>query len=955
MSHWHTTSCTEPHILVREDGVPECGACDSIAPLEDIIARHEARGNPALVIPPDEPAGQLKLRWPPCIPWSDGPKGLAEALQSLPTQPGSGREKQPLHREAEGPGDARRDESTTTNRNADPVDASHGIHRPSAPTSPRGGPSDKVSIYPRPLKPSEIRLLRLDAATHRDDPVHGVFEVYDHDDCPEYETVSYTWTNEDGTSTPWKPVYVGDYWNVTVNARNCWSLLCYLRPRRGARLVWIDALCINQADNGERQTQVARMGEIYLRCMRAVVWLGDDIVQPSAKTYRPRRDLKDMSAVLGDQDAMHKLLERKYFKRVWIIQELVLAPESVIPVHEVDFYARVDTARHGTELLDRIHFDEGELEERYSWEYTTPTPWLADLHRARMFTKQNLHVLLDSTWHDSLQATDPRDRIFGILGLCSSDLMPDYSISLQSTLLGTTLYILLHLKFGKILTSAGGVFAKPSQPSWTYHLQARWPKPQDYDRIPRNLVKAIPVPSTWQFEDFYVMVLSSLKLEPAGFPDVRLQEPRQERYGLRFPWPERPSDGMGPLSQKDEWHSCISVSREGALSMKLAHLSRVMQRPLVVHDGHGFYYLAFQSSDYVLVLSLFGNLKKEALDEINDSGTDHLFLMKDSGGEMNEWLLMVMRETPLSNVYRLISCCVCCNIRLLSKNPVRHRGLVLDSMRFTYKTRRGRYINVLEEDGILIPNYECETFVDHVHAPIPWRSLGAALEDFEAKLTDHCLFRQHDQVYNSHRKFKVVAGFHQLSRYHTLSKEPTLALLQALLEDELAMERMTDQPRHERFARVCLEAWEHYAHSIYQSIRMDGEYFYVKKQVSQRDEDFDRELSVFGTELGIWDFEIVEGSWKPVPILSRHEGGSRLPATHLRAKVHDMAEWCKCSSLYMYYTSLAAYSSVTGESVPHMLARGAKGEDKDIFPRIWPQPAVEQLGLDERLQQVWIV
>ena len=41
------------------------------------------------------------------------------------------------------------------------------------------------------------------------------------------------------------------------------------------RVLWIDAICINQADIAERADQVQMMGEIYRRCESCLVWLGD--------------------------------------------------------------------------------------------------------------------------------------------------------------------------------------------------------------------------------------------------------------------------------------------------------------------------------------------------------------------------------------------------------------------------------------------------------------------------------------------------------------------------------------------------------------------------------------------------------------------------------------------------------------------------------------------------------
>ncbi|KAH7396120.1 heterokaryon incompatibility protein-domain-containing protein, partial [Pyrenochaeta sp. MPI-SDFR-AT-0127] len=41
------------------------------------------------------------------------------------------------------------------------------------------------------------------------------------------------------------------------------------------RVLWVDAICINQTDNDERSKQVAIMGEIYNRAIKVFAWLGE--------------------------------------------------------------------------------------------------------------------------------------------------------------------------------------------------------------------------------------------------------------------------------------------------------------------------------------------------------------------------------------------------------------------------------------------------------------------------------------------------------------------------------------------------------------------------------------------------------------------------------------------------------------------------------------------------------
>lgn len=923
MSCWHTRECKTPRVAVREDGLPECRTCDGVVPLVEIITQHEARGSSELVVPADEPLGQLDLRWPPCLPWSDGPEALADILNSgatkrllqlrsevsTPVLQTSGSRHPDNHEDTRGDG------MTNGCSNTSPAALSPKDHSPKALGSPVGDASPTLVAHPLPLQPHEIRLLRLTESTNAEDPVHGTFEVYSHDDCPEYETVSYTWTNEDGTSLPWKPVYIGEHWDVKVVARNCWAVLCYLRPRHSSRLIWIDVLCINQSDTGERGSQVARMGEIYSRCMRTIVWLGDDVIKtPSRMTYRPRRDFKNILEVLDDPDALANILKRRYFTRVWVIQELVLAPQSIIPVGEVDFYARLDSAEHIAKLL--------KIKNTYwigsPWGATS-TPWLSQMHQSHLITDYTLRNALKITWNDSMQTTDPRDKVYGVLGLCADGLKPDYTISLQSTLLGTILYILIKLNCWDGLPFAPGVSAEAHRPSWAPTIQ----KLLLYDRIdiasssysgPYDM--DIQFPSTWQ-NATYSLIIPWLSRLLATI--IFRRRPEKSK-----------ADRRASLSEHYEWDPCITISRKGALSMKLAHLARIVQRPKI--SPHQ---LKFEAANHLLLLNLKGAEFDKGLRELSETGTDHLFI-SDPGGDALDLQVMLMRETSIPTVYRLITCCICWDVRILSKSPVRHQGLLLGPARYATEAMSDR-------------SYQFPTGgkIGQVFWPRPWRSLGAALEDFNTVLNTYCSEWQQQQTPVS--KFSLMGGFYQEAQRHSLSEETTLQFLQVIIDDELEgdLERTANGPQHTRFAQVYLETLSAQTSIACTSITRDAEYIIIEMSGSLGEIDND------GGREGLWCANRGEGKWEP---LRRWISKDDLTTDIcVRAKVHDLAEWCKESLLYMEYTTLVAYCSVTGESVPQMLSRDIRAEDYDIFPRIWPQEAVEQLGLDEKLEQVWII
>lgn len=109
--------------------------------------------------------------------------------------------------------------------------------------------------------------------------------------------------------------------------------------------IWIDAICINQKDDEEKNIQVARMGDVYRKATKVVVWLGPGTTQSDLaidSLERLARDLKPISYIpeywelqelgLSDYDseiwsAFGDLYRRKWFGRLWVFQEAVLAPE----------------------------------------------------------------------------------------------------------------------------------------------------------------------------------------------------------------------------------------------------------------------------------------------------------------------------------------------------------------------------------------------------------------------------------------------------------------------------------------------------------------------------------------------------------------------------------------------------------------------------------------------------
>jgi hypothetical protein len=92
--------------------------------------------------------------------------------------------------------------------------------------------------------------------------------------------------------------------------KNLFNALLHLRLKR-PRALWIDAICINQADIQERNAQVSLMAFIYRRATRVVVWLG---LPPQKYTELDR----EVMHIQSDKNRQ-AIVNHPYWGRVWII------------------------------------------------------------------------------------------------------------------------------------------------------------------------------------------------------------------------------------------------------------------------------------------------------------------------------------------------------------------------------------------------------------------------------------------------------------------------------------------------------------------------------------------------------------------------------------------------------------------------------------------------------------
>jgi hypothetical protein len=129
--------------------------------------------------------------------------------------------------------------------------------------------TDQAYTYTSLQHTDSIRLLELLPGV-KGSPLSCNLTEVQRSNSPKYEALSYAWG---------EPVFSHTVQEVISNARlsitvNLHDALQAIRHQRKPRVLWIDAICINQLVLKEKNHQVASMGKIFVDAWRVVVWLG---------------------------------------------------------------------------------------------------------------------------------------------------------------------------------------------------------------------------------------------------------------------------------------------------------------------------------------------------------------------------------------------------------------------------------------------------------------------------------------------------------------------------------------------------------------------------------------------------------------------------------------------------------------------------------------------------------
>lgn len=357
-----------------------------------------------------------------------------------------------------------------------------------------------ASIYedaPIDLAKDAIRLVRL---------IHGaegqpiqclLFQTYlsEADGVP-YEALSYVWGSRKAMQTIW---INSCQFSVTQNLYNA---LENLRQPTEDRVLWVDAICIDQGNHAvsdtilpqilhqtivlallhevvpryadakkhkERGHQVGQMREVYRNALEVVIWLGMSnnemdnlfnwmtsldqrvICLPSPRTINtwkiewllltslPNGLCRATELIITQ--ALKVLLQRDWFSRIWVLQEAAAARSAWVTCGRKQVRSRTFVAMPSLLGIQCNGDQQARLEIM---------PGLfRDGSSSSRALDQDLKMLLQKFGRS--EASDPRDNIYALIGLCSdcrqSDILqPDYGISLQEAIKRAVAYLLTHSK-----------------------------------------------------------------------------------------------------------------------------------------------------------------------------------------------------------------------------------------------------------------------------------------------------------------------------------------------------------------------------------------------------------------------------------------------------------------------------------------------------------------------------
>jgi hypothetical protein len=291
-----------------------------------------------------------------------------------------------------------------------------------------------------------------------------------------YEKLSYTWGNPELVS------------QVLVNGHELHihgSLdiaLRHLRLKDSPRILWTDAICINQANTSERSSQVAMMAQVYETEGAVLVWLGpssDDshLAVGLLTEIRSKKFADDyiLESVRNRNNflrwkALFTLCRREYWNRIWTAQEIICDREAVLICGQ-DSVAFTDLAEVAW-VLQGLHYGEAEsvpgfLEAGLDRLRIPSNYWAMQISHK---TEKEPDLLTLMTTFRAHRCSDPHDKVYGMASMAKdvrdSSFRVNYDLSTGQVYLQAARWTIKSTKKLNVLCCRLGQDPALDLPSW---------------------------------------------------------------------------------------------------------------------------------------------------------------------------------------------------------------------------------------------------------------------------------------------------------------------------------------------------------------------------------------------------------------------------------------------------------------------------------------------------------
>ncbi|KAF2676235.1 HET-domain-containing protein [Lentithecium fluviatile CBS 122367] len=299
-----------------------------------------------------------------------------------------------------------------------------------------------------PLEYGEIRLLKI-LPGDTEDVIMTELVTTELTNPLLYEALSYVWG-------PWherRSLRVNGQ-AVEVHA-GLFDAIHTLRSSTSERLIWADAICIDQSNFLERNHQVSIMGQIYESAKSVTVYLGQSnertaegmqVLQLFANAnVTPEDPPWSHMSIEDTEESIADIIHRPWFTRIWTVQEATLARHTTLICgqHQVSWSVDLQTMQS---IVFRIKAAAISPHFTSTSNYTSTLDWTPLLNiletqmrqaarrKGRVLRRNQLDLAFDFRHRQSM---DPRDKYFAIFSIIENDaggrlnFGPDYNLCLE--------------------------------------------------------------------------------------------------------------------------------------------------------------------------------------------------------------------------------------------------------------------------------------------------------------------------------------------------------------------------------------------------------------------------------------------------------------------------------------------------------------------------------------------